>query len=108
MAEELTARQQTVDATVTEWPEVRAKPVFGHRGYVHNGKMFGFMADGGVAVKVRAGQDADELYGLDGVHAFAHSGMEMRAWPVLPLRTEDEMEQALTALHSAFERATST
>jgi len=106
--EELTSAQSAVDATVVEWPEVRAKGVFGHRGYVRNGKMFGFLADEGLAVKVRAGAEADELHARDGVHAFSHTGMEMRAWAVLPLRSEAEIESALSALQSSYEQAHAT
>lgn len=106
--EELTESQRDVDSAVTEWPEVRAKQAFGHRGYVRNGKMFGFLADEGVAVKVWAGEDADAVYAIDGVRAFAHGGMEMRAWPIMPLRNEDEVTAALTALQSAYEKAHAT
>lgn len=106
--EDLTERQATVDAVVTEWPDVRAKPVFGHRGYVRNGKMFGFLAMGGAAAKVLAGPETDALYRRDGVQAFAYSGMEMRGWAVLPLRSDDELSLALDALRSAYERAVAT
>ncbi|TLM99444.1 MAG: TfoX/Sxy family protein [Actinobacteria bacterium] len=106
--EDLTAEQHTIDDVVVSWPEVRPKATFGHRGYVHNGKMFGFLADEGAAVKVFAGAEADELYARPGVHAFSHSGMEMRAWAVLPLRDEDEIAEALTAMQAAYERAVAT
>lgn len=108
MATQLTDSQQAVDSVVTEWPEVRAKSAFGHRGYVRNGKMFGFLADEGLAVKAWASNEADELYAHDGVYAFSHSGMDMRAWPILPLRTADELEVALSALQHAYDRATAT
>lgn len=103
-----TPTQTRLDEVVTTWPDVRGKNAFGHRGYVHNGKMFGFLADEGVAIKVWAGDDAAAVYAQDGVHAFAHSGMEMRAWPVLPLRSEAELETALSALQNAYEKATQT
>lgn len=106
--DELTEAQRIVDGTVTEWPDVRAKPTFGHRGYVHNGKMFGFLAENGAAVKVLAGPDTDALYAREGVVAFAYNGMPMRAWPILPLRSDAETEFALTQLHAAYERAVAT
>jgi len=102
----LDPRQSTVDEVVTQWPDVRAKQVFGHRGYVRSGRMFGFQADEGVAVKVFAGDDADELYARPGVAPFVYSGgMEMRAWPVLPLAGDADVEAALTALQQAYDRA---
>lgn len=106
--DQLGPAQQAIDDTVSEWPDVRAKPVFGHRGWVRNGKMFGFIAEEGVAVKAFAGSESDALFALDGVVAFVHNGMAMRAWPILPLRAETEVETALTALHSAYERAVAT
>lgn len=106
--QDLSPRQQTIDVVVSEWPEAHPKQAFGHRGWVRNGKMFGFLADEGVAVKVPAGPESDELFGRDGVLAFSHSGMEMRAWPVLPVRSEDEVEAALTALQHAYDRAHAT
>jgi hypothetical protein len=102
---DLTEAQSLIDATVVEWPEVHAKQAFGHRGYVRHGKMFGFVVGEGVAIKAWAGEEAEALYARDGVTSFSHSGMEMRAWPILPLRTEEETEAALTALQHAYERA---
>jgi hypothetical protein len=104
--QELDPAQVVVDEVVTEWPDVRAKQVFGHRGYVRAGRMFGFHASSGVAVKVFAGDDADEMYARPGVKPFVYNGtMEMRAWPVLPLRDDSEVEVALTALKRAYDRA---
>ena len=107
-AHSLAPEQHTIDAVVSEWPGAHPKQAFGHRGWVRNGKMFGFLADEGVAVKVPAGPESDELFATDGVAAFSHSGMEMRAWPVLPLRSEEELEVALTALQRAYDRARAT
>lgn len=104
----MNAAQSTVDATVLEWPEMRAKAVFGHRGYVRSGKMIGFLAGEGVAVKAWAGPGADALYARDGVEPFSHGGVEMRAWAVLPLRDDTEVEAALSALHEAYERTVAT
>lgn len=101
MPQRLTTSQAAIDAVVTEWPDVRAKQVFGHRGYVRRGRMFGFAAGEGVAVK--AGGRADELYSRDGVAAFAYRETEMRAWPVLPLRDDTDAEAVLTALQEAYD-----
>lgn len=99
--QELTEAQTAIDAVVTEWPQVRAKGVFGHRGYVRGGKMFGFHAAEGVAVK--AGDRADDYYAREGVAPFEYGSGEMRAWPVLPLRDDEEREAALTALQEAYD-----
>lgn len=106
--EELSEAQSRIDATVIEWPEARVKMTFGHRGFVRNGKMFGFFAEGGLAVKAWASDDAPDLYAHDGVVPFAYNGMPMRAWPILPLRNEAEVETALTALSDAYQRASAT
>lgn len=106
--QELSERQNSVDSTLVEWPQVRVKPAFGHRGYVRNGKMFAFMAEDGVGVKAWAGDEADALYERDGVRSFEVNGMTMRAWPILPLRSDEDVSQALTALQHAYERAVAT
>jgi hypothetical protein len=100
----LNMRHATVDEVVTSWPEVKGKNVFGHRGYVRSGRMFGFLHPNGVAVKAWA-DEADELYLLEGVTAFSYNGMEMRAWPILPLRTDAEADEVIQRLHHAWERA---
>jgi len=106
--QDLTEAQRAIAATVAEWPEARSKGVFGHEGFVRNGKMFGFLAGEGLAVKVRAGTEADGIYAREGVHAFSYNAMEMRAWAVLPLRDDAEAEFALTALQAAYDTAHAT
>lgn len=102
--QQLDPRQSAVDEVVASWPEVRAKQVFGHRGYVRGGKMFAFIADTGVSVKTISDAEAERLYARDGVEPFVYNpGMEMRAWPVLPLRTDAELDDALSALRIAYE-----
>ena len=98
------ARQLTIDEVVTSWPEVKGKSVFGHRGYVRGGRMFGFLHPEGVAVKAWA-DEAEELYALDGVIAFSYNGMEMRAWPILPLRNDEDVDVVIERLHHAYEQA---
>ena len=84
---------------------MRAKQVFGHRGYVRAGKMFGFQASEGVAVRTFSGNDAGALYARDGVAPFIYNGtMEMRAWPVLPLQDDAQVADVLTALQEAYSR----
>jgi hypothetical protein len=98
------ALQATVDEVVTSWPEVKGKNVFGHRGYVRGGRMFGFLHPNGVAVKAWA-DEADDLYRIEGVKAFSYNGMEMRAWPILPLRSDAEVDVVIERLHHAYEHA---
>ena len=91
-----------VDEVLTEWPEVKAKQVFGHRGYVRAGKMFAFLARDGVAVKA-AGQFADELYGRPGVVAFACNVMPMKQWPILPLTGRADLDDVIENARRAYE-----
>ena len=98
------ARQATIDEVVTSWPEVKGKNVFGHRGYVRVGRMFGFLHPDGVAVKAWA-DEAEELYRIEGVTAFSYNSMEMRAWPILPLRSDAEIDGVIERLHHAYEQA---
>ncbi len=104
--QELNVNQRAVDEVVSAWPDVRAKQVFGHRGYVRSGKMFGFHASEGVAVRTFSESEADALYARAGVVPFIYNGsMEMRAWPVLPLADDTQVASALTALQEAYARA---
>jgi hypothetical protein len=104
--QELNSAQQAVDEIVAAWPDVRAKQVFGHRGYVRSGKMFGFHAGQGVAVRTFAQSEAEALYAREGVVPFVYNeSMEMRGWPLLPLRSDAEITFALTALQEAYARA---
>jgi len=96
--------EAVVDEVVTSWPDVKARSVFGHRGYVRTGSMFGFLADGGVAAKA-TGRLADELMARDGATVFAHTGMPMKQWVVLPLRTDAEVDYAVDALNRAYDAA---
>lgn len=93
-----------VDEVLTSWPEVNARPVFGHRGYVRAGKMFAFLADAGIAVKA-SGAFADELYARPGVVAFAHTGMPMQQWPILPLESEGALNDVIGYARRAYESA---
>jgi TfoX/Sxy family transcriptional regulator of competence genes len=100
----MTPLSAAVDEIVTAWPEVKARPVFGFRGYVRAGKMFAFLTGDGVAVKA-AGAFADELYARPGVVAFAYNGMPMKQWPILPLPDDDALDDVVTNARRAYESA---
>ena len=101
---ELSELQRAVDEVATSWPDVHGKQVFGHRGWVKGGKMFGFAAEGGIAVRALDGAMSKELYALPGAVAFVYNeGMEMTGWPVLPLADEAQLEQVLSALRRTYE-----
>lgn len=102
-AQEPSPLQRDVDEVVTLWPEVKARSVFGHRGYVRSGKMFGFLAEAGVSVKASDPGAAEALYARDGVTPFTYNGGMMRNWPVLPLRGDADLDAALSELHRAYE-----
>lgn len=92
-----------IDEVVTGWPEVQGKNVFGHRGWIRRGKMIGFVADDGVAVKALSGEHASELYARDGAHPFFYNGtMEMRGWPVLRV-DEGDVDAVLSELKRVYD-----
>lgn len=95
--------QSVVDGVVTEWPDVTAKNVFGHRGWLRSGRMFGFAADEGVAVKLTETIDAGGVVSRDGVALFAPDGQPMKNWAVLPVRSEVEVDDAIGLLRTAYE-----
>ena len=92
----------TVDEVITAWPEVKARPVFGHRGYVRAGKMFAFLAGAAVAVKA-AGAFAEELHARPGVVAFAYNDMPMKGWLILPLQDESALDDVIDNARRAYD-----
>jgi hypothetical protein len=98
--------QQAADEVVSTWPGVKAKNVFGHRGYVRDGHMFGFMADTGVSTKAATNEAAEALYASGAAAPFMYNGsMEMRGWPVRPLISDADLDGAIEALHEAYQAA---
>jgi hypothetical protein len=91
-----------IDEVFTAWPEVKARPVFGHRGYVRAGRMFAFLAGAGVAVKA-ADAFAEELYARPGVVAFAYNEMPMKGWPILPLQYESAIDDVIDDARRAYD-----
>ncbi len=96
--------REMLDEVLASWPDVRAKHVFGHRGFVRNGRMFAFFAGNGLSVKA-VGNDGERLYALPGVEPFAYAGGEMRGWPVLPVSTKLEADVAIAEAFSAYEKS---
>ena len=105
---QLTPLQSAFHEVVTAWPEVAARPVFGHRGYVRAGKMFAFVVGDGMAVKA-SGTFAGELYARPGVVPFVVNEMPMQQWPILELRDDagldDVLEQARRSSESVASKA---
>jgi hypothetical protein len=98
--------QQSADEIVSAWPGVKAKSVFGQRGYVRKGHMFGFVADTGISVKSASADAAEALYADGRIVPFTYNGaMEMRGWPVLPLTNDADLAAALEALQEAYDAA---
>lgn len=91
-----------VNEVLLQWPEVRARPVFGHRGYVRAGKMFAFLAAGGIAVKASSAF-ADELYARPGVVAFAYNDIPMKGWLILPLQDESALDDVIDNARRAYD-----
>lgn len=99
--------QQVADEVVSTWPGVRAKNVFGHRGYVRDGHMFGFMAEPGVSAKAATKDAAEALYASGAAIPFMYNAsMEMRGWPVWRLSSDADLAAVLQALHEAYQAAT--
>jgi hypothetical protein len=91
------------DEAVMSWPEVRAKGVFGYRGYVRGKAMFAFLTPGGAAVKVLADDERVRLLGFEGAALFAYNGMPMKGWAVLPLRSDVDLDAVLQEARLAYE-----
>lgn len=96
--------QVTVDEVVSAWPRVHGKLLFGHRAWVRTGTVFGFAAEGGIAVKAFSPEFAKELYARDDVGPFTYGdGTPSRNWPVVPLASEAQLEEVLTLLSRAYD-----
>ena len=93
-----------IDEVVTTWPDVHGKNVFGHRGWIRAGKMLGFIADRGVAIKALSDDHATELYARRGVRPFVYSGsMEMTGWPVVPVGSAADVSEVLSELQRVYD-----
>lgn len=104
MPAQLDALQSAADEVIRNWPDVRAKNVFGHRGYVYDGKMFAFLAEGGLSFRAATTADAEALYESGAATPFRYNGaMEMLDWPVLPLSNDEQLTAALSAARGAYE-----
>ena len=103
MPEPLDPVRAAADEAIRCWPDVHAKQVFGHRGYVRMKKMFAFIAEDGLAFKSTP-QAAEALYASGEAVPFVYSAeMEMRGWPVMPLSGDESLERALSAARDAYE-----
>lgn len=101
----LGSSESAVDDTILSWPDVRPKQAFGHRGYVHNAKMFAFIAEKGLGIKAENPKAAEALYAAGAAVPFEYGdGMEMRGWPVFALGSETGLTAALQAAWEAYER----
>jgi hypothetical protein len=98
----LTPLLAAFDEVATAWPEVKGRPVFGHRGYMRAGKMFAFVAGQGVAVKA-SGAFADELYARPGVVGFTYNDMPMKGWPILPLTADAVLDDVIDTARRAYD-----
>jgi TfoX/Sxy family transcriptional regulator of competence genes len=96
--------QAAADEAIKCWPDVRAKNVFGHRGFVRGSKMFAFFAHDGLSFRAASAQEAEALYASGTAKPFLYNNaMEMRGWPVLPISSDEELTSALTAARGAYE-----
>jgi hypothetical protein len=100
----LPSHLSALDEVVTSWPDARAKNVFGHRGWVRNGTMLGFIAENGVSVRALSPQHAEALYARPGTKPFVYNGaMEMTGWPVLPVANDADVSAVLSELKRVYD-----
>lgn len=106
MAQQLDAMQAATNEVIASWPNVKAKQVFGHRGYVRSGHLFAFLAESGLAVKATSDGDAEALYQSGQAEPFVYNGtMEMRRWPVVAIGNDTDLASALSLARAAYESA---
>jgi len=105
MSEKLEQLKSAVEEIVLSWPDVHRKQVFGHEGFVRGNSMFAFFGDKGeAAFKAATSQEAETLYSAGTATPFVYNvRMQMRAWPVIPLRTDADLQEVLTRMRSAYE-----
>ncbi|MDO8964437.1 MAG: MmcQ/YjbR family DNA-binding protein [Coriobacteriia bacterium] len=94
--------QSAIDEVATSWPEVTGKNVFGHRGWVRSGRMFGFLAMPGVSVKADEARAA-VLLERPGARPFTYNERPMKGWPVLPLASGSDLDAAVEELRASYE-----
>ena len=104
MATPFTPLQSAAEDVVLSWPDVRVKRVFGQRAYIRSGKMFAFLLGDGIAFKAPTAEEAERLYASGAATPFSYAeNMESRGWPVVPLDSDDALDDALTRVRAAYE-----
>lgn len=91
------------DDTVTSWPEVRIKQVFGARAYLRGKAMFAFLAQGGAAIKVLSDDERARLLAFKGAALFTYNAMPMKGWLVLPLGSDAQLDAVVQEARLAYE-----
>jgi hypothetical protein len=97
------ALEAAFDDTVTSWPEVRAKGVFGYRGYVRGKAMFAFLTPVGVAIKALSDSERARLLGFRGAECFAYNERPMKGWVVLPISSDADLDPVVQEARLAYE-----
>jgi hypothetical protein len=92
-----------LDDTLTSWPEVRAKGVFGYRGYVRGRAMFAFLTPGGAAIKVLSEHERARLLAFEGAALFRYNDRPMKGWLVLPLASDSELDAIVQEARLTYE-----
>jgi len=105
MADKIEQLKSNVEEIVLSWPGVKRKQVFGHQGFVRGNAMFAFFPEKGQAsFKAATSQEAESLYTSGAAKPFVYNvRMQMRAWPVIPLRTDADLQEVLTRMRSAYD-----
>jgi hypothetical protein len=93
---------ELVDSAVREWPDVKARKVFGHPGYLRGRKMFGWQEGEAFAVGKFGGEEANELEAI-GIAQSEHDGAPMRGWYRIPVADDASASFALDWMRRAYE-----
>ena len=102
--EAMGALRARFEAKVLKWPGVKGRQMFGCPCY-DAGKMFAFLATGGVVVTKLSHADRAALSKRRGVAPFQPMGRAVQKWLQIPVKSAKEMDAAVAWVERSYRAA---
>ncbi len=100
--------QSELDAHLLPWQDVSTRKMFGAMVYLVGGKMFAFIYDARLVVKLPE-EDKAEARERDGARPFIlGNGSQFGDWMEFPISTPDRVEEALTWVGKSYQYVQAT
>lgn len=97
----ISALQEELGALLMGWPQVDTRRMFGCQAFLVGGKLFAFLTEGGVVLKLPVSR-REELLDRLRARPFMHRGVPFGAWVELPLAAPADLDQARVAVGKSY------